>query len=101
MFELEFDGSFTEFIVELFSDFFQEFLAILESRLVVIANDIAEGGFGYVALYVGQVVKSGAVIGTCGYDTQGTAMGQGKAALYFEVRSGTQALDPMIYLRER
>lgn len=52
-----------------------------------------------IKAYVGQVVKSGAVIGTCGYDSQGTAMGQGKAALYFEVRSGTQALDPMIYLK--
>lgn len=54
-----------------------------------------------IKAYVGQVVKSGAIIGTCGYDSQGTAMGQGKAALYFEVRSGTQALDPMIYLREK
>ena len=49
--------------------------------------------------YVGQVVKVGTVIGTCGNDTQGTAMGQGKSALYFEIRSGTQALDPLIYLK--
>ena len=52
-----------------------------------------------IKTYVGQVVKSGNIIGTCGYDTQGTAMGQGKSALYFEVRSGTQALDPLIYLK--
>ncbi|MBO4707545.1 MAG: peptidoglycan DD-metalloendopeptidase family protein [Elusimicrobiaceae bacterium] len=52
-----------------------------------------------IKAYVGEVVKSGSVIGTCGYDTQGTAMGQGKAALYFEVRSGTQALDPLVYLK--
>ncbi len=52
-----------------------------------------------IKAYVGQVVKSGNVIGTCGYDTQGTAMGQGKSALYFEVRSGTQALDPLTYLK--
>ena len=52
-----------------------------------------------IKAYVGQVIKTGAVIGTCGYDSQGTAMGQGKAALYFEVRSGTQALDPLIYLQ--
>jgi len=52
-----------------------------------------------VKAYVGQVVKSGNVIGTCGNDTQGTAMGQGKSALYFEIRSGTQALDPLIYLK--
>ena len=49
--------------------------------------------------YVVQVVKVGTVIGTCGNDTQGTAMGQGKSALYFEIRSGTQALDPLIYLK--
>ena len=54
-----------------------------------------------IKAYVGQVIKSGAIIGTCGYDSQGTAMGQGKAALYFEVRSGTQALDPLIYLKEK
>ncbi len=54
-----------------------------------------------IKAYVGQVVKSGTVIGTCGHDTQGTAMGQGKAALYFEVRSGTQALDPLIYLKAK
>ena len=52
-----------------------------------------------IKAYVGQVVKSGNIIGTCGYDSQGTAMGQGKAALYFEVRSGTQALDPLNYLK--
>ncbi len=52
-----------------------------------------------IKAYVGQVVKSGNIIGTCGYDTQGSAMGQGKSALYFEVRSGTQALDPLIYLK--
>ena len=52
-----------------------------------------------IKAYVGQVVKSGNVIGTCGHDTQGTAMGQGKSALYFEIRSGTQALDPLIYLK--
>lgn len=52
-----------------------------------------------IKAYVGQVVKSGDVIGTCGHDTQGTAMGQGKSALYFEIRSGTQALDPLIYLK--
>ena len=52
-----------------------------------------------IKAYVGQVVKIGTVIGTCGHDTQGTAMGQGKSALYFEIRSGTQALDPLIYLK--
>ena len=52
-----------------------------------------------IKAYVGQVIKSGALIGTCGYDSQGAAMGQGKAALYFEIRSGTQALDPLIYLK--
>ncbi len=52
-----------------------------------------------IKTYVGEVVKSGNVIGTCGHDTQGAAMGQGKSALYFEIRSGTQALDPLIYLK--
>lgn len=52
-----------------------------------------------IKAYVGQVVKSGNIIGTCGYDTQGAAMGQGKSSLYFEIRSGTQALDPLIYLK--
>lgn len=52
-----------------------------------------------IKAYVGQVINGSAVIGTCGYDSQGTAMGQGKAALYFEIRSGTQALDPLIYLQ--
>lgn len=51
--------------------------------------------------YVGQTLQRGAIIGTCGYDRQGTAVGQGKAALYFEVRSGTQALDPLIYLQAK
>ena len=51
--------------------------------------------------YVGQIIQSGGVIGTSGYDRQGTAVGQGKAALYFEVRSGTQALDPLIYLQDK
>lgn len=54
-----------------------------------------------IKAYVGQVVNSGNIIGTCGHDTQGAAMGQGKSALYFEVRSGTQALDPLIYLKSK
>ena len=54
-----------------------------------------------IKAYQGQVLQSGAIIGTCGYDMQGTAMGQGKPALYFEVRSGTQALDPLIYLQTK
>ncbi|MBO7605698.1 MAG: peptidoglycan DD-metalloendopeptidase family protein [Elusimicrobiaceae bacterium] len=52
-----------------------------------------------IKAYVGQVLQSGTVIGTCGHDTQGSAMGQGKPALYFEIRSGTQALDPLVYLK--
>lgn len=69
---------------------------------------ILDHGQGFFTIYgflqeiktnVGQVVKSGNIIGTCGHDTQGTAMGQGKPALYFEIRSGTQALDPLIYLK--
>ena len=71
---------------------------------------IVDHGLGFFTIYgflqdmkayVGQNLQSGAVIGTCGYDRQGTAVGQGKSALYFEVRSGTQALDPLIYLQAK
>ncbi len=71
---------------------------------------IVDHGLGFFTIYgflqdmkayVGQNLQKGAVIGTCGYDRQGTAVGQGKASLYFEIRSGTQALDPLIYLQAK
>ncbi len=69
---------------------------------------ILDHGKGFFTIYgflkdikstIGQTIKVNQILGTCGYDTQGHAMGQGKSALYFEIRSGTQALDPLIYLK--
>ena len=69
---------------------------------------IVDHGQGFFTIYgflkdikatMGQTIKANHIIGTCGYDTQGHAMGQGKSALYFEIRSGTQALDPLVYLK--
>ncbi len=69
---------------------------------------IVDHGQGFFTIYgflkdikatMGQMIKANHIIGTCGHDTQGHAMGQGKSALYFEIRSGTQALDPLIYLK--
>ena len=63
MLELELDRAFAEFFVKLFGDFAQEFLAFFKSRLVVVADDVAECRFGHVALHVGQVVEPFAAFG--------------------------------------
>ena len=52
-----------EFFIEIFRDFFEVVLAVLESDLVVVADDVAEGRFGNVALDVGQVVEPFAAFG--------------------------------------
>jgi len=46
----------------------------------------------------GQQLNAGQVLGATGRDTQGSAMGSGADALYFEVRVGTTAQDPMQWL---
>lgn len=68
---------------------------------------IVDHGGGFFTIYgflseirarVGQQVNKGQNIGLCGVDTQGSAMGSGKSALYFEIRSGTTAVNPETWL---
>ncbi len=49
----------------------------------------------------GQSVTAGRIIGIAGKDTQGAAMGSGANAVYFEIRSGTTAVDPEIWLQKK
>lgn len=46
----------------------------------------------------GQSVIEGQIIGRIGKDTQGPGMGSNQTALYFEIRKGTSAQDPEIWL---
>ena len=45
-----------------------------------------------------QKVIEGQIIGLIGQDTQGPGMGSNQSALYFEIRKGTAAQDPEIWL---
>ena len=45
-----------------------------------------------------QKVIEGQIIGLVGQDTQGPGMGSNQSALYFEIRKGTNAQDPEIWL---
>lgn len=71
---------------------------------------IVDHGGGFFTIYgflseirasLGQQVNKGQIIGLCGADTQGSAMGSGQSALYFEVRSGTSAVDPELWLEKK
>lgn len=71
---------------------------------------IVDHGGGFFTIYgflseirarLGQQVNKGQIIGLCGTDTQGSAMGSGQSALYFEVRSGTSAVDPELWLEKK
>ena len=71
---------------------------------------IVDHGGGFFTIYgflseirakLGQQVNKGQIIGLCGADTQGSAMGSGRNALYFEVRSGTSAVDPELWLEKK
>jgi len=45
-----------------------------------------------------QLLHTGQILGTAGKDTQGSAMGSGSNAVYFEIRVGTTAIDPQDWL---
>ena len=45
-----------------------------------------------------QSIIEGQIIGLVGQDTQGPGMGSNQSALYFEIRKGTSAQDPEIWL---
>lgn len=71
---------------------------------------IVDHGGGFFTIYgflskirarLGQQVNKGQIIGLCGTDTQGSAMGSGQSALYFEIRSGTSASDPELWLEKK
>lgn len=71
---------------------------------------IVDHGGGFFTIYgflseirasLDQQVNKGQIIGLCGADTQGSAMGSGQNALYFEVRSGTSAVDPELWLEKK
>lgn len=49
----------------------------------------------------GQSVRAGQILGISGMDTQGAAMGSGENAVYFEIRAGTTASDPEIWLESK
>ena len=69
---------------------------------------IVEHGKGFFTIYgflsrlivkKGQNVVTGTNLGYTGKDTQGNTMGSGKRALYFEIRFGVDAQDPLRWLR--
>lgn len=71
---------------------------------------IADHGGGFFTIYgflseikaeVGQRINKGQTIGLCGADTQGSGMGSGQSALYFEIRSGTSAVNPELWLETK
>lgn len=71
---------------------------------------IADHGDGFFTIYgflseikteVGQKVNKGQTLGLCGIDTQGSGMGSGQSALYFEIRSGTSAVNPELWLETK
>ncbi len=45
-----------------------------------------------------QLLHKGQILGTAGKDTQGSGMGSGADAVYFEIRVGTTAIDPEDWL---
>ena len=68
---------------------------------------IIDHGEGFFTIYgflsqiqaqQGQSVIEGQIIGLIGQDTQGPGMGSNQSALYFEIRKGTSAQDPEIWL---
>lgn len=68
---------------------------------------IVDHGEGFFTIYgflsqieaqQGQTVIEGQIIGLIGQDTQGPGMGSNQSALYFEIRKGTSAQDPEIWL---
>ena len=68
---------------------------------------IVDHGEGFFTIYgflsqieaqQGQKVIEGQIIGLIGQDTQGPGMGSNQSALYFEIRKGTSAQDPEIWL---
>lgn len=68
---------------------------------------ILDHGEGFFTIYgflsqieaeQGQSVIEGQIIGRIGQDTQGPGMGSNQSALYFEIRKGTSAQDPEIWL---
>ena len=68
---------------------------------------ILDHGEGFFTIYgflsqiqaeQGQKVIEGQIIGLIGQDTQGPGMGSNQSALYFEIRQGTNAQDPEIWL---
>ncbi|MDR1684407.1 MAG: M23 family metallopeptidase [Elusimicrobiota bacterium] len=56
------------------------------------------GFLSAIRVIEGQDVTAGQVVGLSGIDSQGAAMGSGRGAVYFEIRVGTTAEDPMIWL---
>ncbi len=68
---------------------------------------ILDHGGGFFTIYgflsqihasEGKKAQRGEVLGLAGTDTQGASMGSGKSAVYFEIRSGTTAVDPLDWL---
>ena len=68
---------------------------------------IVDHGEGFFTIYgflsqiqaeQGQNVIEGQIIGLIGRDTQGPGMGSNQSALYFEIRKGTSAQDPELWL---
>ncbi len=70
----------------------------------VVILDHGEGFFtiyGFLSKILaqqGQKISEGQTIGLVGQDTQGPGMGSNQSALYFEIRKGTNAQDPEIWL---
>ena len=70
----------------------------------VVILDHGEGFFtiyGFLSKILaqqGQKVTEGQSLGLIGQDTQGPGMGSNQSALYFEIRKGTTAQDPEIWL---
>ncbi len=48
-----------------------------------------------------QTLHAGQSVGLAGKDTQGAAMGTGESGVYFEIRSGTSAVNPELWLQRR
>ncbi len=48
-----------------------------------------------------QTLHAGQAVGLAGKDTQGAAMGTGEPGVYFEIRSGTSAVNPEFWLQRR
>ena len=51
-----------------------------------------------IQVFVGDKLPSQGVLGTAGPDTQ-TSSGTGRYAVYFEIRQGTEAVDPLKWLK--